>query len=611
MNPAGEAALPPDVPPELPSPDDPQRPRRHGRWLVLILALALAARLAHLAAVHDAPFVADLVMDSQEYDRWAREIAAGDWIGSEIFFQAPLYPYTLAVIYAVTGGGPLLVYLIQILCAVLGCWALYRAGRLLDPRDGEHGEQIGLGAALLAALYAPFVFYDVQLLKESFAVSLVCFLLWTVLAARRKSSGFGLWALSGALLGVLILMRENAMMLVPVLVLLGLLGQPGMRRSARSALLRAGAAFLGVACALAPVALRNGLVGGAYLPTTFNSGIVFYIGNNADADGSYQPVTAGKQIPRLERSEPIRVAEQDLGRDLTDSEVSRYWLGRSLDWARAEPLDFLRLQIRKLVLYWRWNEWPDAVDYAWMRQRSIPLGLLPVQFGTVILLAAWGLWTRRRQLLRDDLPLVLWALGWTASTVIFFVFSRYRIPMMPALMLWAAVPLAQMTAAWQRRDLRRVALHITLCLVAITVPRWTAPGPRLELVHYNLGVIHRDAGRPTQAEEEFRHALEADPTYFQSHMNLALLLAGRNDLAGAAQHLQRAVELEPRSDDAVANLGALYLRAGRFDEAERHLRRALQINPDHGPSQQNLALLERLRARSGPSRDQNGQVPPE
>ena len=65
---------------------------RAGRRLLLALALALAAllRLAHWAAVRDEPFVAQLAMDSQEYDRWAAAIAAGDWLGREPFFQAPL-----------------------------------------------------------------------------------------------------------------------------------------------------------------------------------------------------------------------------------------------------------------------------------------------------------------------------------------------------------------------------------------------------------------------------------------------------------------------------------------------------------------------------------------
>src|SRR6185436_4570465 len=156
----------------------PEAPRRSRPVLWAILAVALVLRLAHWWAVRDQPFFAWLVMDSQEYDRWAREIAAGDWRGSQVFFQAPLYPYLLAVLYAVFGRSLDAVYLVQIALAVAGCWALYRAGRLMG------GERVGLAAAGLAAFYGPFLFHDVQLLKESAAVAVVSFLLWA-LAAKR------------------------------------------------------------------------------------------------------------------------------------------------------------------------------------------------------------------------------------------------------------------------------------------------------------------------------------------------------------------------------------------------------------------------------------------
>ena len=98
------------------------------RPLALVLAATALLRLAHLLAVRDAPFVGQLALDSQEYDRWARAIAAGDWLGSAPFFQAPLYPYLVALVYASSAAAPLAVYLLQIAVAVLGCWALVRAG---------------------------------------------------------------------------------------------------------------------------------------------------------------------------------------------------------------------------------------------------------------------------------------------------------------------------------------------------------------------------------------------------------------------------------------------------------------------------------------------------
>src|SRR3712207_3366310 len=53
--------------------------------LAAILALAFALRLAHWEGIRDEPFFSWLAMDSQEYDRWAREVAAGDWLGSQVF----------------------------------------------------------------------------------------------------------------------------------------------------------------------------------------------------------------------------------------------------------------------------------------------------------------------------------------------------------------------------------------------------------------------------------------------------------------------------------------------------------------------------------------------
>jgi hypothetical protein len=99
--------------------------------------------------VREQPFFALLVMDSDEYDRWAREIAAGDWLGSEPFFQPPLYPYLLAAIYSTIGHRFDVVYLLQIGGALVGIWALFRAGRALVD------ERLGRLVAFGAALYGP------------------------------------------------------------------------------------------------------------------------------------------------------------------------------------------------------------------------------------------------------------------------------------------------------------------------------------------------------------------------------------------------------------------------------------------------------------------------
>jgi tetratricopeptide (TPR) repeat protein len=624
--------------------------------MAVILGVALVLRLAHWAAVRRAPFIGAPVMDSWEYDRWAREIAGGDWLGHGrgVFFQAPLYPYLLAFLYKAVGPRLDAAYLAQIGLAVAGCYALYRAGRAMA------GELAGLAAAALAAVYGPFLFYDVQLLKESLAVTVVCFLLWAMAwaTAARRGAG-GRWLLVGFLLGILALLRENALLAVPFLLPLawsgGLAaagagaGGPGRRATLARRAGRAAAFLAGVALALAPVALRNGLVGGDFLPTTSQGGVNFFIGNNPHADGTYRPIVPGKQIPELEQREPARIAAQILGRPVTPAGVSRFWLHRALAWARSHPGDFLRLTLRKLGLFWSWYEWPDAVDYYYLRGRS-PVHRLPLlEFGGVTLLAALGLAFLGGGRGRRLAPALVFAGAWTVSTVAFFLFARYRLPAVPALLLLAALPVAAMAeavSAWRRErsaatapphraaphaasgeaalgevpspDLARTALRrrsadpairaagLALAVAAaFALPRLAGFEPRLDLVHYNLGRLAEEHGDPALAGRHYQAALAAAPDDFLAWLDLGNLAARRRDWPDALRCYQRAAALEPDSDDAQSNLGGIYLALGDLAASSRHLERALALNPRSLQALQNSALLRLRRGDLAAARELN------
>src|SRR5262245_33607071 len=80
-----------------------RRPMR--RAFLWICLLGLALRIMHLWEARNVPLFDLLIVDGRQYDAWARRIVAGDWIGSETFYQAPLYPYFLAVLKVVFGDG--------------------------------------------------------------------------------------------------------------------------------------------------------------------------------------------------------------------------------------------------------------------------------------------------------------------------------------------------------------------------------------------------------------------------------------------------------------------------------------------------------------------------
>ena len=94
-----------------------------------IFAVALAVRLIHIWQIKPSPFFDVLLGDANGYDEWAQRLAGGDWIGTEVFYQAPLYPYFLGVIYAIFGRDLLIVRIFQAVIGSASCALLGLAGR--------------------------------------------------------------------------------------------------------------------------------------------------------------------------------------------------------------------------------------------------------------------------------------------------------------------------------------------------------------------------------------------------------------------------------------------------------------------------------------------------
>ena len=149
-------------------------------FALAIFGVALAVRC--MWQIRKSPFFSLLMGDSRGYDEWARRIAGGDWVGNEVFYRAPLYPYLLGLIYTVAGRHLLLVRLVQAVIGSASCALLaLAAARLFSKRAcPEHGRRTGIAAGLMLALYAPAIFFDGLLQKSVLDVFFVCLALWLV-----------------------------------------------------------------------------------------------------------------------------------------------------------------------------------------------------------------------------------------------------------------------------------------------------------------------------------------------------------------------------------------------------------------------------------------------
>ena len=539
-----------------------------GIWL-----LAFALRGLYIWQISDAPFFDLRIGDADAYHAWARRIAEGDWIGHDVFYQAPLYPYFLAVVYRILGDSVLIVRIVQAVVGATSCALLASAGMALF---GRAGALAGLGLAI----YPSAIFLD-GLLEKS---ALVTFFMTAVLALVGGQTGVRpgsdpdvrVWVAAGVVFGLLTLTRENALLLA-VPILLWIARRANETRRARTAI----GFVAGCGIVLLPVGFRNLAVGGTFHLTTAQFGPNFYIGNHSGAKGTYEALVPGHGSAADEREDATRLAEQAAGRKLTPAEVSSFWTARSLDYIRSQPVAWLKLLARKLALTFNAAEVADTESQDIYAEWSPLLrALRPFSFGVLLGCAALGLVLtayRWRELW------LLYAIGATyaLTVIIFYVFARYRFPLVPVLLLLATGGVVELRGAAGRVGLAAVAA--VTAILAAAFAHLSVEDPRVSRATHAFdiaAVLAKDPARREQSLRFYERALAEVPGFPPAHSGLATVLASMGRPEEAIAHYRAALDSWPDHADARYNLGLVLAKLGRAQEAADELSAALRIRPD-------------------------------
>jgi tetratricopeptide (TPR) repeat protein len=546
-------------------------PSRAGA-LAAIWVLAFAIRCLYLWQIAHAPFYDLRLGDADAYDAWARRIAAGDWIGQGVFYQAPLYPYVLAVLYRSLGDSVTIVRVLQALLGATSCALLAAAAASFV------GEKRAVIAGALLAVYPPAIFLDGVLEKSSFVTFFTVLLLWLVskpptgMTTRR-------WLVAGAALGLLTLTRENALLLMlPLLLWIAVSPMSPRARSRAAAALAAGCLAI-----LLPVGVRNLVAGGGFHLTTAQFGPNFYIGNHAGASGTYDALTVGHGSAADEQEDARRLAERSADRPLTASEVSAFWSNRAWSEIRSQPMAWIRLLARKAALTFNAAEIADTETLDVYAEWSTLLRVLrPFDFGVLLGLAALGAVLTASSWRRLWL---LYAVGATyaASVVLFYVFARYRFPIAPVLMILAAAGVVQAARLAEGRQVRRLAPALAAAAGAVVlahVPLENARASRA--MHYaDIGAaMAKDPNRAVQAMEFYQRALGEAPEIPAAQFGVGTLLARMGRPSDAIAHYESAVHAWPEYAEARYNLGLALVAVGRQQESARQLEEAVRLRPD-------------------------------
>ena len=549
-----------------------------------VVFFAFVLRLIYLLQIESIPLFYHMAGDGRTYDEWAQRIAAGAWLGEGVFYQAPLYPYFLGILQILFGHNLWAIRFVQVLLGSLSCGLIFLVGARLFSRNA------GLAAGLLLACYAPAVFFDALIEKsilDLFLVSCLLFLLLGLIDNEKSSK----WLLAGAISGLLGLSRENALVLVPVVAL-----WIALYFSTRSLSLRAqwlGLFLAGVLLVLLPVGLRNLAVGGEFQLTTSQLGPNFFIGNNAAADGTYGSVRKVIHEVQLEGPDAQRLAERTLARKLTPGEVSEFWLHRALDYITTRPADWIRLLGLKWLMVWNVREIEDSDDFYIYQSWSGLLRLLAAinHFGILVPLFVLGVVLTSSRW-RNLWLLYAMILAMAASVAVFYVFGRYRFPLVPLLALFAGAGVIEAARLYREKRWPSLATAFIAALCAGVIVNWPfggASGPGAA-GYNNLANAYLKQGRVGEATQTALKAIEVDPSYGVAHYNLGNLFAQQGKLDLAQRHFEEAIRLYPNYADAYSNYGQLIAERGDLETGIRYFARAIQLNPTLSRAHLNLGV---------------------
>lgn len=557
--------------------------------LAAILLLAFALRFIFFLQLTRSPIGGMLIEDSKTYHDWAAAIAGGDWLGGKVFPALPLYPYLLGLIYFIFGVSVPAARLIQVLVGTVNCGLIYLLGRRLL------GPATGLLAAFLTAVYGWLVVYDSAILSPVAIVFFSALLLLLLLRLRERRAGWPGWLAAGILAGLTATVSGHSLPFLPLAA--AWIFFP--RRAWRPAL-----GFLaGAAVVLGLITYRNWRVGGDLVPLTAHGGINFYIGNNPYARGVFEPPPILRSGGATLQRDAETIARRALGRPLQPSEVSSFWFGQGFDFIKSHPGAFIALLGRKFTIFFDQLEIADVIHPAFFR-RVAPILKIPFPvFGVIAPFALLGLLLAAKRW-RNLLLIYLFIAGYILSTILYFVNSRYRLPLVPFLLIFAAWAILWGVQRARRKQWKPlVPALVVLALLALWVNPQLVGKPRFILNlgagHNHLGTYFSRQGNLDRAREEFAEALRLEPQRPEAHYNLANILSRQGDLAGAEAGYREAIRRNPYYESAHLALGLILERRREAAAAERKYREVIQNLPFSPRPYLSLARLLLIEEKPG------------
>lgn len=587
------------------------------RAIHFILLIGLGLRLLSCYEMSKNNPLFDLpIVDAKEYVDDATFYNEVNWLGGGgSYFHPPGYSYFIGLIFLFFGKSLVAIRLVQIGMDVVNIYLLFLiAQKIFDTRTG-------LLSALLYAVYVRSIQYSIEILPPVFVIFLLLASIYYLVHIHQTSegeNGIVRLSLSAFLLGLLVITLPNFLLAIPVF-LLWIMFLPSF--SPKKKVIWVSAFLLLSLFPTFSTALRNRLVADEGLLISRNGGINFFIGNNPDIKK-----TVGA-TPGIEWDKLLMLPYHT--ERITDfQEQDNFFNRKAVEYVLNDPAGWLKLMCKKTLWYFNAYEFPRNFDVCHFAGYSFVTKYPLFNLSILMPLALAGMALCLLQVFRkyktgpppgpgtdtlvhaNSLFLIGIIAVYSFSIILVFIAARYRLPVIPLMVLFASVFLIHMYELIKQKKTQELILPILfLGLFAFITqqkfffeeyPHKVSPvftnmliantlinaGERTEGkkyldkavqdlpvdastddVYFELGHYYRGANEKEKAKKCFYKSVELDPTHYKSWNSLGFDLKMEGDFPEAIRCLKKGIEIAPCFPELYQNLADCYLVRKKTDSA--------------------------------------------
>ncbi|MCF8082726.1 MAG: tetratricopeptide repeat protein [Deltaproteobacteria bacterium] len=526
-----------------------------------------------------------------KYPYFAEKLADGKDIGDRIADLSPFYLYFLTFLKKIFGTNWAILKLIQSLVGALNALLILTLGNRM------FNKTTGIISALLYALYGNVIILESTLEPEVFLLFFNLLLVYFLVVARKEdrphSQTLALTAAGGIFAGLSIITKPNAVLFLPLgivwLFFLATQNLPFRKRMVRTIIFCTAALIV-----VSPVTLRNYFKFHEFILVTADAGKVFFHGNSKGASALEGTNLLDQGLVEEESDEPDyahvlfrKTAAEMTGKALSPSESSRFWTKRTLDDILADPLQFLKREMKKFLFFFTDYEMHHIASAHAEYTESL---LLPIiRYGIIVSLGLLGMFFSLKRFRDFFLIYGAFAVYLTAG-MLFLVNSRYRMPAVPYLCLFAGSAVYTLKEMICTRRFRSFGISLLSACVLFAGTHLAFRGDILKQDRWQEAtrICYEMRARPLFRKDRYEEAiLQLDRCLsivpdFAPALNLrgkAYAILGQYDKA--ENDFKKVITLRPNAPNGYHNLGFLYLLQGQTDKAGYYLTKASALAPNN------------------------------